>query len=281
MARNSLKNVAKLIARANTVVPIEQQFLDDLKRSIELTDMKTSRKPSPSYSPSGMGCIRSMFYKRSGVDVPEGTAGYSMIGICESGTDRHERIQNAISRMKENGFDCEYIDVGEYVKSRGLDYLEIVDRCGNETKLYDKNRHISFLCDGIIKYQGKYYIVEFKTEASFKWKDRTGVDKKHYNQAITYSLELRLNDVLFIYINRDIIDYKAYLFSVSESDRERIIDLIDTCENYVIKKELPALPDDASPKKCSYCAYKALCDKNSTGIVEQVSAKDIFIIPEE
>ena len=266
MARNSLKNVAKLIERANTVVPIEQQFLDDLKRSIELSDMKNARKPSATYSPSGMGCIRAMYYKRSGVEVPEGTAGYSMIGICESGTDRHERIQNAISQMKENGFDCEYIDVAEYVKSRGLDeYLDIVDKCGNETKLYDRNRNISFLCDGIIKYQGKYYIVEFKTESSYKWQNRKEVDPKHYNQAITYSLELRLDSVIFVYINRDIVDYKAYLFSVSESDRERIKALIDTCENYVIKKELPPLPDDASDRKCAYCSYQELCRRNDNG----------------
>lgn len=266
MARTSLKNVAKLIARANSVVPIEQQFLDDLKRSIELEDMKNARKPSATYSPSGMGCIRAMYYKRSGVDVSDDTANYTMIGICESGTDRHERIQNAISKMKDNGFDCEYIDVGDYVKSRGLDlYLNIVDKCGNETKLYDTIRNVSFLCDGIIKYQGKYYIVEFKTESSFKWKDRKGVDPKHYNQAITYSMELQLDNVLFVYINRDIVDYKAYLFSVSESDREYIKALIDTCENYVINKELPPKPDDATDRKCAYCAYQELCKRDSNG----------------
>ena len=265
MARSSLKNVAKLIARANTVVPVEQQFLDDLKRSIELDDMKNARKPSMTYSPSGMGCIRAMYYKRTGVG-PASDSSYTMVGICESGTDRHERIQNAISRMKDNGFDCEYIDVADYVKSRGLDlYLDIVDKCGNETKLYDKIRNVSFLCDGIIKYQGRYYIVEFKTESSFKWKDRNCVDPKHYNQAITYSMELQLDSVIFIYINRDIVDYKAYLFSVSESDRERIRDLIDTCENYVINKELPPMPEDASDKKCAYCAYREMCKRNSNG----------------
>lgn len=265
MARNSLKNVAKLIARANTVVPVEQQFIDDLKRSIELEDMKNYRKPSMTYSPSGMGCIRAMYYKRIGVDVVPDSS-YTMVGICESGTDRHERIQNAISKMKDNGFDCEYIDVADYVLARGLDeYLDVVDKCGNETKLYDRNRHISFLCDGIIRYQGKYYIVEFKTEASFKWQPRKSVDTKHYNQAITYSLELHLDSVIFVYINRDIVDYKAYLFNVTESDRERIRALIDTCENYVINKEVPPMPDDASDKKCAYCGYRELCRRDSNG----------------
>ena len=265
MARNSLKSVLKAIERANTVVPVEQQFLDDLKRSIELDDMKNARKPSQTYKPSGMNCIRSMYYQVVGVDV-EPDSNYIMVGICESGTDRHERIQNAISRMKDNGFDCEYIDVAEYVKSRGLDeYLDIVDKCGNETKLYDRNRNISFLCDGIIKYQGRYYIVEFKTESSFKWKDRKGVDPKHYNQARTYSLELQLDSVIFVYINRDIVDYKCYMYEVSQSERESVITLLETCQSYVDKKEVPPMPDDANERKCAYCGYKELCRSNSNG----------------
>lgn len=265
MARNSLKAVIKALDRANKEVPIEQQFLDDLKRSIELEDVKNARKPSQAYKPSGMNCMRSMYYQVIGAETVS-DSNYIMVGICESGTDRHERIQNAISRMKDNGFDCEYIDVADYVKSRGLDeYLDIVDKCGNETKLYDRNRNISFLCDGIIKYHGIYYIVEFKTESSFKWKDRKGVDPKHYNQARTYSLELKIDNVLFVYINRDIVDYKAYMYEVSDSERDSIIDLIAKCNTYVNRKELPPMPEDASDKKCAFCNYKDLCRRNSNG----------------
>lgn len=261
MARNSLKNVAKLIARANTEVPIEQQFLDDLKRSIEMTDEKEGRKPSQAYKPSGMNCIRNMYYQAMGADTA-GESNYVMVGICEAGTDRHERIQNAISKMRENGFDCDYIDVGEYVKSRGLDdYLTIVDKCGNETKLYDRNRNVSFLCDGIVRYQGKYYIVEFKTESSFKWRERKGVDPKHYNQARTYSLELGLDDVIFVYINRDIVDMKSYLYHVEQSERDEVVELISRCQQFVDKAQLPPKPDNVSSKLCAYCAYKYLCDK--------------------
>lgn len=265
MARNSLKAVIKALEKANADVPVERSFLDDLKRSIELEDMKNARMPSKTYKPSGMGCIRAMYYQVVGASfVPD--SNYIMVGICESGTDRHERIQNAISKMKENGFDCEYIDVAEYVKSRGLDeYLDIVDTCGNETKLYDREHNISFLCDGIIRYKGKYYIVEFKTESSSKWRDRKGVDPKHYNQARTYSLELKIDSVLFVYINRDIVDYKAFMYNVTDSERDSIIDLIAECQSYVEKEVLPPLPIDASPKKCAYCNYKYLCEKNSDG----------------
>ena len=121
------------------------------------------------------------------------------------------------------------------------------------------------MCDGIIRYQNKFYIVEFKTESSFKWQSRKGVDPKHYNQAITYSLELQLENVLFVYINRDIVDYKAYIFNVKPSDTKRIVDLIDTCESYVEKGELPPKPEDMNDKKCVYCMYKDLCKRDDNG----------------
>lgn len=259
MARKSLKNVMRLIERANNDVPIEQQFLDDLKKSIEISDIKNRRVPSQSYKPSSMNCIRSMYYTVKGYEV-EPESNYVLVGICEAGTDRHERIQNAIAEMSSNGFDATYVDVGEYVKSRGLDsYLDIVEKQGNETKLYDRNRNISFLCDGIIRYQGKYYIVEFKTESSFKWKDRKGVDPKHYNQARTYSLELGIDGVIFIYINRDIVDMKAFLYVVTDEERQSIIDLIAECDGYIERGEVPPKPEDANDKKCAYCNYKAVC----------------------
>ena len=150
MARASLKNVCRLIDDVCKDIPVEQSFLADLKRSIELSDAKNRRKPSQTYKPSGMNCLRQMYFQIKGVEQ-EGESNYALVGICESGTDRHERIQNAIADMKNNGIDCEYINVGEYVKSRGLDYLEVVEQCGNETKLFHKTLNMSFLCDGVIR----------------------------------------------------------------------------------------------------------------------------------
>lgn len=259
MARKSLQNVMKLIERVNTDVPVEKQFLDDLKRSIEMSDKKDARKPSQTYKPSSMTCMRQMYFTVIGEEA-EYESNYTMVGICESGTDRHERIQNAVARMKENGFDCAYVDVGEYVKSRGLP-LQIVSKCGNETKLYDPELNVSFLCDGIIKYQGKYYIVEFKTESSFKWKERKGVDPKHYNQARTYSLELNLEHVIFVYINRDIVDMKSYMYNVTESERTQIKTLILTCQKYVDKKQVPPKDKDVPSSACAYCGFKEQCKK--------------------
>ena len=262
MARN-LKNIARLIDVANDTKTIEEQFLSDLKRSIELTAKKEARQPSKSYKPSGMNCIRSMYYQVMGaecVDEPN----FTDRGICNAGSDIHERIQQAVIDMKSNGLDCEYINVAEYVWSRDISDVQIVKEpnfeAGDyETKLYNTKYNISFLCDGIIRYKSKYFILELKTEASFKWQSRSGVDEKHYKQAIAYSLNLLLDDVIFVYINRDVLDMKAFMFHVDDGMRQSLIDLINECQGYV-DRQIPPPKPDMGKYGCKYCGYKNICD---------------------
>ena len=264
MSRNSLKSVMRLLDDAVEESSVEASFLADLKRSIELTDAKNRRLPSQTYKPSGMNCIRSMYYQVMGVEPGESPANYSLIGICNAGTDIHQRIQQAVLDMKDNGMDCEYIKVSDYVRSRNLDYLEIVkepdfENGDYETKLYHKTLNMSFLCDGIIRYKNKYYILELKTEASFKFNVRGDVDPKHYNQGTAYSLAFGLDDVLFVYINRDLLDMKSFMFHVTDEMREELVSKIQECDNYVNSKTTPPKPENI--KGCQYCAYKGRCDK--------------------
>ena len=268
MARNTLKNICRLIDAVNKDVPVEEMFLTDLKRSIEIDGEKEARKPSQTYKPSGLGCMRAMYYGVVGADCDSEKPNYSSVGICNSGSDIHVRIQTAISRMKENGIDCEYIDVAEFVKSRNIPDIEVVDRCGMETKLYNRALNMSFLSDGIIKYHNHYYIVEFKTEASFKWTARTGVDAKHLAQATAYSLSLQLPEVLFVYINRDLLDMKSYMFVPTDDDKEALIARIATCDEFVANKELPPKPTDLPRNACNYCGYRSLCEAENNGIKE-------------
>lgn len=262
MARQSLKSVCRLIEATKETIPVEQEFLSDLRRSVELTEKKNSRKPSQTYKPSGMNCIRQSYYQITGVEPYNANFNYNGIAICETGTDRHERIQNAVAMMKENGIDCEYVDVAKFVKSRGLDYLEIRSQVGNETKLYHKTFNISFMCDGIIKYHNHYYIIEFKTEGSSKFFARKGVDHSHYHQAICYSMALGLSEVLFVYISRDTLDMKAYIYTVTDDMKNDIITYIEKCDGYIKRKIAPPKPENVERKTCNYCPYISQCRKD-------------------
>lgn len=264
MARNSLKNIYRLIEETQKEIPVEQSFLSDLQRSIEIQDKKTSRKPSQTYKPSSMSCIRNMYYQVTGADQDEIENNYTLVGICNSGSDIHQRIQLAVLDMKSNGMDCEYVNVAEYVQSRELDNIEIVMESafldGNyETKLYDKSRNISFLCDGIIKYKGKYYILELKTESTSKFIDRKGVDPKHYMQGTAYSTIFGIDNVIFVYINRDVLSMKAYMFTPTVEQRYLFESRLDECNEYVITEQVPPKPENAGTRLCNYCNYKTIC----------------------
>lgn len=259
MSRSSLKNVARLIDTVSKEHPAEEMFLADLKRSIEIESNKDSRLPSQTLKPSSMNCIRGSYYQVIGIQPDSSEASFNMIGITNSGTDIHLRIQNYVIGMKENGMDCEWIDVAEYVQSRKLDYLEIRDNTGTETKLYDRRYNISFMCDGIIKYKNKYYILELKTETSNKWYSRSGVDKKHYHQAMSYSNSLQLDNVLFVYIDRDMLNMKAYMFNVTDEMRQEIVDYAESVAEYVKMQVVPPKPADVN---CRYCIYLTQCRKD-------------------
>lgn len=267
MARSSLKNIMRMIDDAKQTLPPEKDFLNDLKTSIELTNSKSKVKGSQSYKPSSMNCIRQMYYIVIGADADAEIESYSGVGICNSGTDIHQRLQQAVLDMKKNGIDCEYVNVADYVESRGLDYLEIVKRPNfkkkdYETKLYHKTLNMSFLCDGIIRYKGKYYILEFKSEKSAKFWNREDVDPYHYNQGTAYSSVLQIDDVLFVYVNRDTLEMKSFMFTPTDDMKQSLIGKIETCDSYVAKLTPPPKPSDVERKTCSYCKYASQCKKD-------------------
>ena len=262
MGRNSLKSVMRLIDSANEKLSPEQSFLNDFKRSMELQNSKNSRKPSQSYKPSSMNCIRNMYYQIVGAEQDDGDTSYVLIGIVNQGSDIHERIQQSVIDMKENGMDCEYVNVERFIHQRDIKDVTVVAQVGAETKLKHDKLNMSFMCDGIIKYKNKYYILEIKTETSSKWFSRKAVDPKHYNQATAYSIALGLDNVMFLYISRDTFDLKSYLFHVDDRMKYDVISKIEECDGYVKNLKVPPKPDNADNKLCQYCAYKKLCRKD-------------------
>ena len=267
MARNSLKNVIRLINEAKQTLPAEQDFLNDLKRSIELTAEKEKREGSKSYKPSSMNCIRQMYYIVTGANKDTTGETYTGIGICNSGTDIHQRIQAAVLDMKNNSMDCEYVSVADYVRRRELNHLEIkkepnFEEGEFETKLYYPALNMSFLCDGIILYKGKYYILELKTENTNKFWTREGVDLSHYNQGTAYSFALQIPNVLFVYINRDVLDMKSFMFTPTDEMKQELVGKIQNCDEYVNKHTAPPKPEDVAKKTCEWCPYRTQCRKD-------------------
>ena len=236
---------------------VSEQFLEDLQSSIELGSKP--HEPSGHYKPSSMNCLRSMYYQALKFPLDEKPDGHMRINLGQAGTDRHERIQKQIIKMKKNGFDCEWLSVRDYLsRYQPNSPLEIKDEEDQiETKCYYPKYNISFKCDGIILYRGDVYILEIKTEGLHKWMGRSGPADGHMNQVSSYSLCLEIPKILFLYENRDSCHKKTFIYVVSDMQRQHIIDRVENCNGYV--ERLIAPPKCADTRDCYWCKHKTQC----------------------
>jgi CRISPR/Cas system-associated exonuclease Cas4 (RecB family) len=276
MSRNSLGNLHKLIAvtRADTQVneksalPLEVMFLNSLEQTITLENTKPN-KSSTYYKPSSMNCLRNMYYGVKGAlkgDILEPMK-TNVIGICESGTDRHKRIQSYITKMNEKGFSWEYLDVAKYIEENKLTHLEVKENYHKdeednfETLLVDKELNMILSMDGLLKYNGTEIIgFEYKTESDSTWVNRTDINEDHKNQAFAYASRLGIDRIIFVYENRNNCFKKSYMLNITKENKDYIINRVNDCEKYVKNNTLP--PKTDNKKTCYFCKYKDICDKD-------------------
>lgn len=245
---------------------VGEQFVKQLDDFI-VSSTDNIKHGSTYYKPSGMySCKRDLYYLRSGV-VGREDINQQSISICLNGSWRHETLQNYLIEMSKNDGDIKWIDPEQYIKDNDITAkygTSIKQRVGNEVKLFNSKYQLSFMCDGIIKFRDKIYILEIKTCASFIFNKLTDVVDKHKQQATCYSMGLGINDVIFLYENREVLSHKGFLYHVTEADKLEIANKIADVEEYINKRELPPREKD----KCKYCCYKEQCRKDYNPLEE-------------
>lgn len=253
----SRKVLLSLIKDKVETLPVEQSFLVDLKATVSACN--PPRRRSKSFKPSSLNCARQVYFDKIEAPMDSKLTDYSDARISETGTNSHENIQNYVSQMIKYGKDCEFVDVETYVKEHKLDYLEIKSKKQFETKLYDTRYDLSFLCDGIIKYKGKYYILEIKTETDNKGIYRDSADPHHTNQSVAYSLALGINDIMWLYEERNFCVPKTFHTVVTQEQRAKLLMFFETVEQAVKDMKPPVKCNSA--KTCNFCMYKQECRK--------------------
>lgn len=251
----SRKLLLSLIQDKMEMLPVEQSFLVDLKATVSACN--PIRPHSTHFKPSSLHCARQCYFDKIQAPMDAAINEYSPTRICETGSDSHERIQYYVSQMERFGKDCKFIDVETYIKEHKLDYLQVISKKTYETKLYDTRYDLSFLCDGIILYKGKYYILEIKTETDNKGMYRDSADPGHTNQSIAYSLSLGINDVIWVYEERNFCVPKTFHTTITEEQRVKLIMFFETVEQAV--KDMHPPMKCTSRKYCEYCHYKTEC----------------------
>lgn len=254
----ALSNIARMVRRTTQINPADK-FLNELIRTIQAN--QRTGIPSKSYKPSSMGgCRRSIYYELTGAPLDGVPEDYSFTGICESGTSRHEILQNYVMQMKEAGFDWEWIDPVRYVEENNIPYLEVVERSGNEVKFYNSFYNMRFLCDGILRLGDRYFILEIKTESCFKFEKHDDAWKEHKRQATCYSLSFGIDEVIFLYENRDNCTKKTHLVVVTDEMKDELEEIIAEVDMAIDEGTVP--PKEENSNHCQYCDYKRQCRKD-------------------
>lgn len=258
---------------------LAMKFLADLTSYIEQT--QEIYKPSGSISPSGLSCNRRVWFDRNIETISEGKP-HTVIGITETGSFRHDKIQETLVEMTKAGSEWQYLDVEEYLNTVGNPQnLIILEKKGHETKLRNDKLDMNFLCDGILKYKGMYYILEIKTESTFKFRYRNDIAFEHKNQARAYAYNLGIDKVIFLYENRDFNDKKTFILSPTKEELDVWLEMImgilnskeppelmpEFLEELAYAVETKKVPQKAMRelnwqerfKQCGYCPFQAQC----------------------
>lgn len=260
------RKLSKLIDQAVMKQPLNKAFLMDLMSAIEMRDQKYRRKPSQYYKPSSFVCLRQMYFMRIGEEPDNIRTEYNGVGMADTGTRRHEAIQEVLLEMDEMGYDWKYVDVEDYLKEKWAEQkcltIKVRGKKGAETRLFDEALQISFMCDGIIqrKSTGQYYLFEFKNQVSFKYNGKESVDKEHIAQVSCYCMALDLDQAFVVYENRDICTLECpELLTVTEEMKDACSSKIFECDSYV-EKMIPPPPHETN-KPCRWCLYQTACRK--------------------
>ena len=248
------------------ILPDNKQFLVDVMSAIERKDALERNPGSNWYKPSSLNCMRQMYFTRIGAERDTSLTEYKSIGMADTGTRRHEAIQEVLLDMLRLGYDWEYVDVDDYVEKKQAKgkctTIVVKERVGAETKLFDTALKISFRCDGIIRKvsTNEYFLFEFKNQTSFKFRDKEAVDEAHKKQVTCYCTALDLDKAFVLYENRDVCELECpELFIVTSEMKEKLVSHLMECEGYVERFVAP--PKNETPKLCRWCPFKTACKK--------------------
>jgi CRISPR/Cas system-associated exonuclease Cas4 (RecB family) len=240
-------------------VSFEDSFVKEYQNAVKRQEER-ERQPVPKdyFRPSSMyGCDRMLFFMRvhcRGTGVKD-DVDTNLVEICNSGTDRHLRIQKLVADME--GVEC--LDLEEVVKEaqqKGIN-TEFMGWNEDRTEARCKNEEMSlyFQPDGVIRFMGKDVILEIKTESTYQHSNRYEPKVDHKYQATCYGMGLGIDYVLFLYEDRNFCGKKAYLWKITDEMKAEVLSKISR----VNKAISVGVPPEKNEDKCTYCEYKREC----------------------
>lgn len=243
------------------------KFLDFYNDHVnDMLRAKASEKPHQTFAPSSCRCLRRSWFRIRGVDpdVPK-KLDAALQFTADIGTACHRIIQNNLRSF----LGPDWIDVAEFIQTHSEfaadsnNYSIRLDPDTQETQIEIFHPYpIRFACDGIIRWNDTYYLLEIKTADYTSWDDMTDPKSEHLAQVKHYATLLGLTHVLFLYQDRQYGAFKCYEYTVTELDKSAVLkdmqDVMDGVEWNIPPRGLPV-----GDKWCTsqYCPYYVKCQQ--------------------
>ena len=160
---------------------------------------ESMRPRSHTFAPSGVRCQRKSWFRLRGttpdlVEHPDMTLNFT----ATVGTLLHQHIQSNL----QDALKDDWVLVPDYLRSNPISYKYDLKVGEYETKVSILKPPVSFACDGIIRINGKIYLLEIKTSEYSSWANLTEAKPHHIDQITTYGTLLGIKNVLFMYVDR-------------------------------------------------------------------------------
>lgn len=227
-----------------------QQETDDIRE-------QSARVKSRTFAPSAMRCLRKQWFRLRGAEpdfIEDPDIGLNF--RAEVGTARHIAIQTRL--QKALGKD--WISVRDYLTESGIDIDCEISENGMESLVEVKYPPIKFAVDGIVRIDGRVFLLEIKTTDYSAFEQMTQQKKVHEDQVILYSSILGIRDVLFLYEDRQNGGIKSFQYRVSENDvaiaKAKMQSVMEMSERNIAPERLPK-----SDYMCSNCEYARKCQE--------------------
>ena len=249
-------NLTAHMIRFNSAV--SSDFLDMYNNLVEseIVANQTSKRHN-TFAPSQMRCDRVSWFRLRGVEPdkvvnPDRTLNFT----AQLGTACHEAIQKRLI----NSLGTDWISVQSWVDDNPemfMNYDMDIHQKGYESSIEMRSPYpVRFACDGIVRFQGKIYLLEIKTAESSSVSDLISPKSKHLDQVTCYSALLHIPNVLFLYQDRQYGSLKCFEVTFSAEDhnaiRTRMDKVIEAVESNIAPDGLPVGDPDCTPSMCQF-----------------------------
>lgn len=271
-----LKDLAKAIKTdtEQASMRLEDRFLYQLDAFIkrqgdaeELNRKSTLKSIKPS---SYAGCLRSILFELQGLKASE-TNTAKAYRVLDVGEITHRWVQDKILASMHNDESVAFRVLSAMeLPVYGVDGVEFIDKHGSsplEIKLrdyrYTPTLPVSLMVDGAFCVEGINALFEFKTINTDGFKRLIEPQIKHQIQGVLYSLCTGVPRVLFVYIDKNTQDLKAYLVEYTQEQFDWCLNRLKTIEYYFNNPSeiVPAESIQNNDGNCRWCKYKGDCSK--------------------